>query len=759
MNKIQIGIDSISTTTLGIGFVGENEHTQVIIYWTTICNKYPNAVATMTIKSPSGQMYPKSITKDGNRIIWDVTAADCASNGKGQYQLTFTNGDEVIKTYIGTFTVLDSLVGEGAPPDPVEDWIQEASVALETFEQDIEAIDKITDATAGDVGKALSPKTVSGGNVTEWQYIDLADPEVVTEAIDAWLDDHPEATTTVEDGAITEPKLNDSLKSALAWQSDVDGLKSAFAQLYVDAPIYPTWAQGYITSSGTISTAYDSCYSELFTSNGRPVTMVAKTGRKVKVAEYAANGTFIKLIVPLSAGTNIFTIPTGELYRVQISADSGQLAPGNAPSSIDCFISVLTDATLTQAGKAADAKACGEAISDAVATVKTEVPVKNILNRFDLATITDGKYVDPNSGALVTESGFFASDYIDIGDLSTIVCSYTHIICFYDADKAYVSGQGFDTISADNSISRPATAMYMRFSTYSIHLNNAQIGANVSRANYISYGKYTLDDLIVKSNEIIVDASGGGDYTSFTEAIYDNVDNGVDIVVKPGTYNIVSEYVALFGQSAVDSMADADQSTFNGFQYGIRIRNRKVTFDSGAHLVCNWSGHTVDGTHRFSALGIGYNCEIIGLDIDCTATFYVIHDDYGLDGGIPYTVKYENCRVVGHSIYNANCIGGGCKKYSRHIINNCYFDNNNSSATVRYHNTNGSGSEPEVYVANSYFNSTLSFNYYGSQISKMRAYVNNCKASRIIKAQESSSFSVDNVELYKWCNEETDPQT
>ena len=25
----------------------------------------------------------------------------------------------------------------------------------------------------------------------------------VTDAVDAWLDDHPEATTTVEDGAIT----------------------------------------------------------------------------------------------------------------------------------------------------------------------------------------------------------------------------------------------------------------------------------------------------------------------------------------------------------------------------------------------------------------------------------------------------------------------------------------------------------------------------------------------------------------------------
>ena len=213
---------------------------------------------------------------------------------------------------------------------------------------------------------------------------------------------------------------------------------------------------------------------------------------------------------------------------------------------------------------------------------------------------------------------------------------------------------------------------------------------------------YVQDDskLIPKVNKIanavgvdaiIVDATGAGDYTSFTQAIYDTVDSGIDVYVKPGTYNIVSEYVAIFGQTAVDSMADADSSIFNGFQYGVRIRNRKVEFAPGAHLVCDWTGHTVDGTHRFSALGVDYDVEIIGLDLDCTGTFYAIHDDYGV--GVPYTVKYKNCRVIGHNLTNVNCIGGGCKKYSRHILENCYFDNNTTTSTaVRYHNTNAAQS-------------------------------------------------------------------
>lgn len=387
------------------------------------------------------------------------------------------------------------------------------------------------------------------------------------------------------------------------------------------------------------------------------------------------------------------------------------------------------------------------------------VPKKDIINRFDKSTITSGCYLATSDGTLVNEDSFFASDYIDVSDLENIKCSYTHIVCFYDVQKVFISGQSFNTNNEDNSIQRPENAVYMRFSNYLTKLNDSQIGKDVSRSNYSPYGKYTLPDLIESENIIIVDANGNGDYTSLTQALYDNVNSGVNIKVLPGVYNIVSEYVSIFGQSAVDNMADSDSATFKGFQYGAIIRNRKITFEPGSHIICDWTGHTVDGTHRFSAFRVDYNCELIGLDLVATGTFYAIHDDYGLDD-IPYTVKYENCRVEGVNLTNANCIGGGCQKYSKHILKNCYFNNNlTNSATVRYHNTNDDGAEPEIYVSNCYFNNWFTPRWYGSQTSKMKVYVNNCEARSIHKLAESSSFNVDNVDLYKWCNTETSPVT
>lgn len=385
------------------------------------------------------------------------------------------------------------------------------------------------------------------------------------------------------------------------------------------------------------------------------------------------------------------------------------------------------------------------------------------INLFDPNTITEGKYI-ANDGTLWPNSDFFASDFIDVSGYDSITLSYTHIAHWYDSSKTNISAvDGMNTVdNADATVTVPSTAKYIRFSTYNTYLNTAQVGKNISRNNYFAYSYYRLPYLVLENdgeNRIIVDANGGGDYTSFTEAVYENVDNGKTIVVKAGTYDIVAEYVAKFGQSVVDSLADST-SGLNNFQYGIRIHDRKVTFESGAHFVCDWTGHTVDGTHRFCALRVEPNAELIGLDLDCTATFYGIHDDYGTADNSPFTIKYENCRVIGHNLYNANCIGGGAHKYSRHILKNCYFKNNvNSndivlSADVRYHNTNTENAEPELYVSNCYFSNNMNVTYYGNQTTKMRAYVNNCFAPRgINKRAESSTMAIDNVELYMWNNQ------
>ena len=396
-----------------------------------------------------------------------------------------------------------------------------------------------------------------------------------------------------------------------------------------------------------------------------------------------------------------------------------------------------------------------------ISAINNDLPQKNIINRFNPATITEGRYINTSNGILAASDGFYASDFIYIGDLEKVTVSYTHIFGWYDENKVWIGHpETMNSGNSDLTFEVPENAQYLRFSAYNNNLSRAQIGENISRSNYMEYGYFTIPYLVTDDNEIIVDVNGSGDYTSLTEALFENVDSKTTIRVKKGTYDLHAEYIAKWGESAVDAMSDADSSIFNGFQFGAIIRNRKVIFESGCFLVCNYTYQSdgvtpqiVDGIHRICALRLDYNAEVYGLNLVATHTFYAIHDDYGTNEY--YQNVYENCYVKGVNLTNVNCIGGGVKGKSRHVIKNCYFDNGEVGTTVRYHNTNSEGSTPEIYISNCFFSYRFSANYYGPQTSKMRVYVNNCKAKFIVKDRESSSFDVDNVELYKWCNEET----
>lgn len=117
-----------------IGFVGENDFTRVIFDAEEIYKNYPAAQVSMKVQPPKGGIYPATVTRDGNSVIWQVKAADVAHKGSGELQLTFTADTMVEKSYIAKTDIKRSLVGNGPAPDPVQDWLDEAQEALEDIE-------------------------------------------------------------------------------------------------------------------------------------------------------------------------------------------------------------------------------------------------------------------------------------------------------------------------------------------------------------------------------------------------------------------------------------------------------------------------------------------------------------------------------------------------------------------------------------------------------------------------------------------------
>lgn len=76
-------------------------------------------------------------------------------------------------------------------------------------------------------GTAAQLLKTNGDGTTEWTTQGTPTDAQVGTAVSAWLTAHPEATTTVQDGAISRSKLNDDLK---AKTDVVPDLKSAFNQ-------------------------------------------------------------------------------------------------------------------------------------------------------------------------------------------------------------------------------------------------------------------------------------------------------------------------------------------------------------------------------------------------------------------------------------------------------------------------------------------------------------------------------------------------
>ena len=142
-----------------LGRVDENEATRVQIDAGTLFAEYPAAAASMSVESPAGVKYPATVTRDGDMVIWDVRDSDLAKPGRGEMQLTFTENGVVVKSAIARTSVARSIVGEGTPPDPLDDWIERAEDVLEEIEDAF--------PEGGTTGQVLAKKSDADFD-TEW---------------------------------------------------------------------------------------------------------------------------------------------------------------------------------------------------------------------------------------------------------------------------------------------------------------------------------------------------------------------------------------------------------------------------------------------------------------------------------------------------------------------------------------------------------------------------------------------------------------
>lgn len=196
---------------------------------------------------------------------------------------------------------------------------------------------------------------------------------------------------------------------------------------------------------------------------------------------------------------------------------------------------VVVDKSLSIEGAAADAKATGNKITAVEKSIADKIPVGvNIKNFLDTSALTEGGYLNTDTGEVIAYSGEYYSDFIATKANDNLVpatydpATTTWEIlapmrwCFYDANKTFISG----FITNKNTTPVPTNAAYMRVSINDYYLH--------------------LSSTLIVTNDVLQTMTHPEDrvpYGNIIPTIYDG--NGKDRIIVNGGYSVKS-YDKLF---------------------------------------------------------------------------------------------------------------------------------------------------------------------------------------------------------------------
>lgn len=248
-----------------LGHSGENGAVRVAFDLTAFQKAFPGGQPLLLVRRYADTTaYPAPLTVEGQTAYWTVGAADTARAGYGQCELQWYLEDGTLaKSDLFDFLVLGTLKTDAAPPDaPSRRWFEAirrqlgdlSKLTTQAKENLVAAINEAAKTGSGSAGSAalrVSEGYIQFRNGDEWENLiakselegtkgapgeDGETPTIgengnwyigpedtgkpsrgapgaaasdaqVSSAVDAWLTEHPEATTTVQDGSVSVEKL------------------------------------------------------------------------------------------------------------------------------------------------------------------------------------------------------------------------------------------------------------------------------------------------------------------------------------------------------------------------------------------------------------------------------------------------------------------------------------------------------------------------------------------------------------------------
>ena len=599
----------------------------------------------------------------------------------------------------------------------------------------------------GTEGQVLG--TLTDGN-TQWVDPVIVTTEIAAPLIEGWLDDHPEATTTVQDDSVSDAKLVQSggVLSRVTGEVFGRGYADHLIQseligvnLMDGATVTPRDASKFATINANEFVLQQLTTGSNYVNISVPVVMGEEYVIQVSASNPTQKTDYYFVANPVTTPTYSDTTPFTNVVRATATNPYLLITVG--------ILSTTPDTTLNVNVIHADGgilPGIYDYVDDGFA------PIRHV-NLIDPDAVTDNVYVSYSNGSLSANTSFVASDFIPVtaGARYSINVGVSNAgiqqMAFYKADRTFLSGLANSGVLKQATITAPANAAYLRWSILKANFDTTIITEGPTPLDYVPYSVTKIPPEYIPVVENVIHVGTGYAYQTILRGLKAATE-GAEVIVHEGTYDMAQEYIDYYGSGFWD-----DYTGYAGisdeFYAGYWVQNCKLTFLPRSKVVFNNTYQNTAIASYFSVFATAENAEIDGATVEFSNLRYAIHDDYA---ELPGHTRFANCTFTGTPYANA-VIGAGCRNNNTYLIENCVFLGNNGLHDISYHNSSGSTAKNHIVIRNCYGSRRCAFRWMGNSQQVTVCVVSACHFGEIVCQPYDSSAPYENMALYAFSNE------